>query len=186
MKRNSLILALLALLSTGSRAQQAIVFHSADKPLSWEGQKCELKWVSDPIDPTSGKQVGMVTSTELSWEYIRTTEKMEPFDFSQKKYLAVTLLAPRNGKVLAKLETFGNTFDSKKVEKNVRAGREWQTIYFDMSGAPAGKFDRLSLFFDFSSTRSGEQWYFATVVQTDNAPTATAIRKTEIRPYLLK
>lgn len=86
----------------------------------------------------------------------------ERIDFSTKRYIAVDVWSPIAGApVLLKVENSGDNSIAFEKSVNTTVSGEWETLTFDLSGVdPSKVYDKLVLFFNMSTSGTGETYYF--------------------------
>ncbi|MBN1340035.1 MAG: CotH kinase family protein [Bacteroidales bacterium] len=97
------------------------------------------------------------------------TEFSVPVNFSEYPLYRLKILAPASGgNVLLKFENSNNT-SWQEIEKTPAPG-QWDDLEFDFSGTTAPDFIRMVIFFDFTGTNPGNQWYVDDVIRISDGP----------------
>jgi len=81
-------------------------------------------------------------------------------DFNNYSSISVKTWSPKNGAVVkVKLENQDSSI-VYEVDMNTTKSNTWEELVFDFSGAPAGNFVRVVIFFDFGNTGDGSVYYY--------------------------
>ena len=116
---------------------------------------------------TSAK-VGETKHGNETWAGIVTGLK-DPLDFSVLNAFKMKVWSPVTGIVRFKVESSADPNVFIEVDANMTATGQWEELSFDFTGAEAGVYDRIALFFDFGGPE-GTTFYFDDIEQAAVAP----------------
>jgi hypothetical protein len=107
-----------------------------------------------------------------------------PIDLTTYSSISVKTWSPAAGATIKlKLENQANADENYEVDLLSTVSESWETLTFDFSGAPAGTYDRVVLFFDFGVSPSGAAGYTSARIKSENLQEFTYGR-VEIRAKL--
>lgn len=125
-------------------------------------------WPNAPAIVANPDQSGINTSANVA-EWVRSEEQWahvfceldETISFDNYQVFSIKVWAPVVNQVLFKLENASGAFVEEAVD--VETTEEWVELEFDFTGAESGLYDKIVIFFDFSSF-SDNTYYFDDVV----------------------
>lgn len=126
-------------------------------------------WPNPPSVIANPDPSGINTSANVA-EFIRSEEQWAhafcdlsgTINFEEETVFTMKVWAPIVNEVLFKLEAPGGS-PSTEVSQNVETAEEWVELSFDFSGAESELYNKIVIFFDFSST-TNNTYYFDDVV----------------------
>jgi hypothetical protein len=125
-----------------------------------------LGWLNAPAVVANPDQTGINTSANVG-EWIRSEEQWAhvyvildgKIDFSTGETFSLKVWSPIACDVLFKLEDQANGATFVEVMQSLSTPEEWTQLTFDFAGASSGVYDKIVIFFDFSST-TDNTFYF--------------------------
>lgn len=106
---------------------------------------------------TSAK-VGETVHGVETWAGI-VTDLKDALDFSVLNVIKLKVWSPVSGIAKLKIESQADAGNFIEVDVDMTTPNAWQDLVFDFSGADAGVYDRMALFFDFGGPE-GNTFYF--------------------------
>ena len=117
------------------------------------------------ISNPSLKSGSVLTGTNTA-DAISIKDTLRFMSFVSKPIFEIKILAPYSGTLRMRLGKWGSSGTYKDIDVIVSQSEDWQLIKFDFTGNSAGLYNKLSLFFDYNSTREGT-WYFDEIKQVE-------------------
>ena len=123
-------------------------------------------WPNMPSIVTNPDASGINTSANVA-EWVRSeeqwahvyTELSGKIDFSTGNTFQLKVYVPIACEVLFKLEDKANANTSTEVMGNATSPNQWELLTYDFSGAASNTYDKIVIFFDFSTT-TDNTFYF--------------------------
>ncbi|MGO4918449.1 family 16 glycosylhydrolase [Maribacter spongiicola] len=92
-----------------------------------------------------------------------------PLDLETYSSMNINTWSPVTGAVVRlKIENQANSEEFFEVDATTSVSESWETLSFDLSGAPAFNYDRVVLFFDFGVSPSGDAAYTSARIKSEN------------------
>lgn len=92
-----------------------------------------------------------------------------PLDLSTYSTMSLKTWSPAAGAVIRlKLENQANNQEFFEVDATTTVSEAWETLTFDLTGAPAFSYDRVVLFFDFGVSPAGGAAYTSARIKSEN------------------
>ncbi len=104
------------------------------------------------------EHVGKSFKSIVTWAGIYA-DVSDWIDFSQNNVFKMKVYGPKTGQVLLKLEDSGNGSVFLEKYAELTKVEEWVELSFDFTGTESGKYNRITLFFDFGSSEAN-YYYF--------------------------
>ncbi len=126
-------------------------------------------WPNPPTIIANPDPSGINTSANVA-EFVRSEEQWAhafcdlsgTINFDEETVFTMKVWAPVVNEVLFKLEAPGGS-PSTELSQNVETTEEWVELSFDFAGAESGLYNKIVIFFDFSST-TNNTYYFDDVM----------------------
>ena len=115
----------------------------------------------DPTGANTTANVAKLTKTNGSEVWAGTFfEVASPLDFNTYSKISVKTWSPKNGVVVkVKLEN-ADASVTYEQDLNTSVANAWEELVYDFSGAPAGDYVRVVIFFDFGNPGDDSLYYF--------------------------
>ncbi|WP_324023906.1 glycoside hydrolase family 16 protein [Maribacter sp. BPC-D8] len=92
-----------------------------------------------------------------------------PLDLATYSSMNINTWSPATGAVVRlKIENQANSDEFFEVDATTSVAESWETLSFDLSGAPAFNYDRVVLFFDFGVSPTGGAAYTSARIKSEN------------------
>lgn len=150
--RKFYVLFFLAVLTISVNAQFVYTDFDNNQNVTFSG------WPNAPVTISNPDPSGNNTSPNVG-EWVRTTEQWAhtscvldgKIDFSTVQQFSLKVWSPIACNVLFKLEDKLNGAIFVEVSQSITNANQWEQLSFDFTGAASGTYDKIVIFFDFSS-----------------------------------